>query len=275
MSEEIKTSKNDHQIRTVGIIGTGQIGTTLARLSVRAGIYVVLSNTRGPESLKSLVAELGPLAKAGSISEAIGAADIIVATIPLPNYRSLPADKLSGKIVIDTMNYYPIGYNIEELDNNKFTSSELVQQHLIGSEVVKAFNNIPYPHIALHARPKNDPGRTTIPIAGDDEAAKAAVEQFTNKIGYDTVDAGTLAESWRFEPMTPIYYWPYAPVVPEGSNDADARRIYQTTFVDPLRPTAAQQLLKETERKTPVGGRLDILPPIHLKLYEEFTQGRY
>lgn len=275
MSKEIKTSKNDHQIRTLGIIGTGQIGTTLARLSVRAGIYVVLSNTRGPESLKPLIAELGPLAKAGSINDAIDAADIVVATIPLSNYRSLPADKLSGKIVIDTMNYYPIGYNIEELDNNKFTSSELVQQHLIGSEVVKAFNNIPYPHIALHARPKNDPGRTTIPIAGNDEAAKAAVEQFINTIGYDTVDAGTLAESWRFEPMTPIYYWPYAPVVPEGSNDVDARRIYQTTFVDPLRPTAAQQLLKETERKTPVGGRLDILPPIHLKLYEEFTQGRY
>ncbi|GAB3921736.1 NADPH-dependent F420 reductase [Mucilaginibacter myungsuensis] len=275
MSQAKNTSENSYQISTVGIIGTGQIGTTLARLSVRAGINVVLSNSRGPESLRSLIAELGPLAKAGSISEAIEAADIVVATIPLPNYQSLPAGELAGKTVIDTMNYYPIGYNIEDLDNNKFTSSELVQQHLIGAEVVKAFNNIPYPHIALHARPQNDPGRTTIPIAGDDEEAKGAVEQFINTIGYDTVDAGPLAESWRFEPMTPIYYWPYAPVVPEGTPDAEARRIYQTTFVDPLRPAAAQTLLKETDRKVPVGGRLDILPPIHLKLYEEFTKGRY
>ena len=276
MSKVNKLKDNNISIKTIGFIGTAQIGGSLARLSVKAGFNVVLSNTRDPKRLDPFIKELGPLASAATIAEAIAAADLVVAAIPFPVYKSLPADLLAGKIVIETLNYYPLcGFNIQALDENKFTSSELVQQHLIESDVVKAFHNIGYPHISLHARPAGDPERTTVPIAGDDDDAKVLVEQFINAIGYDTVDAGSLAESWRIEPGTPIYYWPYAPPVPEGISEDEARELYLTQKVEPLRPEGALALIAETERQFPVGGRLDILPPIHLTINGEYANNRY
>jgi 8-hydroxy-5-deazaflavin:NADPH oxidoreductase len=203
---------------TVGTIGSGMIGGTVARLSVAAGHQVVLSNSRGPEALQELARELGPLARAGTGAQASGA-DIVVVAIPVRAYPSVPAGPLAGKTVIDTGNYYPQrDGHIAELDSGAATSSGLLQRHLSGSHVVKAFNNIFFRHLQFLARPAGAADRTFLPIAGDDPAAKQAVTAFLDSIGYGTVDGGSLAESWRQEPGTPVYGAPYGPfAVEEGT----------------------------------------------------------
>jgi len=204
---------------TVGFIGSGMIGSTVARLSVTAGHQVVLSNSRGPETLKDLADELGPLARAGTGEQAAADGDIVVVTIPLRAYRSVPAGPLVGKTVIDTTNYYPQrDGQIAELDSGSITSSELLQRHLPGSAVVKAFNNIYYRHLLSLARPAGAADRTFLPTAGDGPAAKQAVSAFLDSIGYGTVDAGPLADSWRQEPGSPVYGAPYGPFsLPAGT----------------------------------------------------------
>jgi 8-hydroxy-5-deazaflavin:NADPH oxidoreductase len=195
---------------TVGLIGSGNIGGTVARLALAAGYDVVLSNSRGPETLKELVDELGPHASAGTPVDAARAGDIVVVTIPLRAYPDVPVEPLAGKVVIDTNNYYPQrDGRIADLDDGTTTSSELLQRHLPGSTVVKAFNNIVFRHLLSQARPAGAPDRSALPIAGDDAGAKAAVTEFLDRIGYDAVDAGPLAESWRFQPDTPAYGNPY------------------------------------------------------------------
>ena len=130
-------------MKTIGLIGAGHIGSQVARLAVRSGYDVVIGNSRGPETLSDLVAELGPKARAATPLEAAKAGDIVVVTIPLKNYRSVPVEPLKGKIVIDTNNYYPQrDGQIRELDNESSTTSELLQAHLPASKVVMAFNHI-------------------------------------------------------------------------------------------------------------------------------------
>jgi len=195
---------------TLGLIGSGHIGGTLARLAVDAGHDVVLSNSRGPETLQDLVAELGPHARAGTTEEAAQAGDLVVVTIPLKNTDRLPADVLRGKIVIDTSNYYPQrDGQIAALDGQSTTTSGLVQSRLPGSRVVKAFNNINYLHLGSLQRATGSPERTSLPIAGDDEGAKSAVASFIDSLGYDAYDAGSLADSWRCDVGTPAYGNPY------------------------------------------------------------------
>jgi 8-hydroxy-5-deazaflavin:NADPH oxidoreductase len=191
---------------TVGLIGSGNIGGTVARLAVAAGYDVVLSNSRGPETLKDLVDELGPRARAGTPADAAEAGDLVVVTIPLRAYRSVPVEPLAGKVVIDTNNYYPQrDGHIPELDDESTTTAELLQRHLPTSKVVKGFNNIYFKHLLSLARPAGAPDRTALPIAGDDADAKARVTAFLDAIGYDTVDAGPLAEGWRFQRDTAAY----------------------------------------------------------------------
>ena len=144
---------------TIGLIGSGNIGGTVARLAVDAGYDVVLSNSRGPETLTDLVAELGPHARAATAAEAAAAGDIVVVTVPLKAYREVPVEPLRGKVVIDTNNYYPQrDGHIAELDDGSTTSSELLQAHLPESQVVKAFNNIYSGHLGSLQRPAGDPG---------------------------------------------------------------------------------------------------------------------
>lgn len=195
---------------TIGFIGSGHIGSTVARLAVEAGHDVVLSNSRGPETLADLVNELGPHARAATSDDAAATGDIVVVTIPLKAYRSVPAAPLAGKPVIDTMNYYPQrDGHIAELDNGSTTSSELLQTHLPSSHVVKAFNNIQFEHLGKLSRAAGDPERSALAIAGDDDTAKRAVTEFLDSIGYDAVDVGPLAEGWRYQPDTPAYGQPY------------------------------------------------------------------
>ena len=139
---------------TLGFIGSGHIGSTVARLAVKAGHNVVMSNSRGPETLAELVTDLGDQARAATAAEAARAGDVVVVTIPLRSYRDVPVDELAGKVVIDTMNYYPQrDGQIAALDDESSTSSELLQAHLPASQVVKGFNNIFFQHLADLAPP--------------------------------------------------------------------------------------------------------------------------
>ncbi len=204
---------------TIGLIGSGNIGSTLARLAIAAGHDVVLSNSRGPDTLTDLVAELGAKARAATATEAAEAGDLVVVTVPLKAYRDVPVEPLRGKVVIDTDNYYPDrDGHIAELDDESTTTSELLQAHLPDSHVVKAFNHIYFVHLAALARPAGDAERSALLIAGDDAAAKQTVATFLDEIGYDAHDVGPLAEGWRFQRDTPAYVMPYAT---PGAEDFD------------------------------------------------------
>lgn len=239
--------------KTLAFIGSGNVGGILARLAVAAGLDVVLSNSRGPESLAGLVAELGPRARAATVAEAAEAGDLVVVSIPLGAYEQIPAEPLAGKIVIDTLNYYPErDGRIAELDANELTSSELVQRHLADSRVVKAASNIVSSQLFSLARPSGAPDRSAMPIAGDD-AAKAEVVELLDILGYDAVDIGTLADSWRSEPGTPVYGKPYYGEVPKDvSLDKTMEWIFQTPGV----PTPADRVreLTATAVRGPAGG---------------------
>lgn len=196
---------------TWGFIGSGNIGSTVAQLAIAAGHDVVMSNSRGPESLAPLIARLGPHARAGTVAEAAAAGDVVVVTIPLKHYQDIPAEALRGKIVIDTMNYYPDrDGRFPELDSNSTTTSELLADHLPDSFVVKGFNNIFFQHLAVLARPSGAPDRSALAIAGDDEKAKTRVAELLDQIGYDTVDLGPLSEGWRTQRDTAAYGTMYA-----------------------------------------------------------------
>jgi predicted dinucleotide-binding enzyme len=202
---------------TVGIIGSGPLGLAVARLATQAGHQVVLSNSRGPETLADLVAELGPRASAATSEEAAVAGDLVVVSVPVKAFSHLPAASLAGKTVIDTCNYGAERDGpILELDGKTLTSSELLLHYLPDAGVVKAFNNIFYKHLVSLARPAGAADRSYLPIAADSAPAKAAVTEFIDSIGYGVVDTGPLADSWRQETGTPAWGTPYGPYSDES-----------------------------------------------------------
>jgi predicted dinucleotide-binding enzyme len=191
---------------TIGFIGSGHIGSQLARLAVKNGYDVVMSNSRGPETLAGLIKELGPKARAATSEEAAKAGDMVVVSVPLKNYRSVPVDPLVGKVVVDTNNYYPQrDGHMRELDDESTTTAELLQGHLPKSKVVKAFNHIYAADLTAHGLPKGTAGRRALVIAGNDPEAKANVTRLIDQFGFDVVDAGPLAEGWRIQRDTPGY----------------------------------------------------------------------
>lgn len=193
---------------TIGLIGSGMIGGTVARLAVAAGHDIVLSNRRGPDTLADLVAELGSRARAATPAEA---GEIVVVTVPLKAYKEVPVEPLRGKTVIDTNNYYPERDGaFAALDDGSTTVSELLQEHLPESHVVKAFNNISSVHLLELARPSGAPDRSALVIAGDDTASKRETSALLDSLGYDALDVGPLSEGWRFQKDTPAYGLPYA-----------------------------------------------------------------
>ena len=193
-------------MNTIGLIGAGHIGSQLARLAIANGYSVVISNSRGPETLSGLVAELGPKARAAAPAEAAKAGDIVVVTLPLKNYKTVPVEPLAGKVVIDTNNYYPQrDGQIPELDNESTTVSELLQAHLPKSKVVKAFNHLYAASLTTDGQPAGSNNRRALVIAGDDKDAKETVTRLIDQFGFDTVDVGPLKEGWRIQRDTPGY----------------------------------------------------------------------
>ena len=191
----------------IGIIGAGNIGGTLTRRLTALGHDVAVANSRGPESLADLAAVTG--AKAVTASEAARDKDVVIVTIPEKHIPDLPSGLFNGArdnlVVVDTGNYYPRQRDgrIGAIEDG-LTESRWVEQQL-GRPVVKAFNNIYAKHLMNLGKPAGDPGRIALPVAGDDTAAKAVVIRLIDELGFDVVDAGSIAESWRQQPGTPVY----------------------------------------------------------------------
>jgi predicted dinucleotide-binding enzyme len=182
----------------IGMIGAGNVGRTLAELFVRAGHEVTLSHKGPPEDLRDLVARLGERAHAATPEEAARVGDLVVLAIPFGRYRELHPDPFKGKIVIDATNYYPKrDGNFPDLDEGRLTSSERVAHHFAGARLVKAFNNLPMNVLKERARHKGAPDRIALPLSGDDPAAKRVVAQLIDKVGFDPVDLGGLADGGR------------------------------------------------------------------------------
>ncbi len=191
----------------IGIIGAGNIGGTLARRFSELGHEVVVANSRGPESLRDVAAETG--ATPVTAEQAARSGDVVVVTIPEKKIEGLPRDLFAGVpdsvVVIDTGNYYPRQRDgrIEEIEGGMPESVWVSKQ--LGRPVIKAFNDIYAEHLGNLGKPKGTPGRIALPVAGDDQRAKAVVMQLVDDLGFDPVDTGTLAESWRQQPGTPVY----------------------------------------------------------------------
>ncbi len=191
----------------IGIIGAGQIGGALTRRLTAVGHEVYVANSRGPASLADLARETG--AKPVTVREAARAGEVVVVTIPEKRIIDLPRDLFAGVpgevAVIDTGNYYPQERDgrIAEIEAGMAESRWVANR--LGRPVVKVFNNIYAQHLQERGRPAGSPGRIALPVAGDDKSAKETVMQLVNQIGFDTVDAGDLDESWRQQPGTPVY----------------------------------------------------------------------
>jgi 8-hydroxy-5-deazaflavin:NADPH oxidoreductase len=191
----------------IGIIGAGQIGGTLARRLTALGHEVSIANSRGPESLAGLARETG--ARPVTVREAARAGDVVIVTIPMKNIPLLPPDLFEGVpadvVVVDTGNYYPQQRDgrIDEIEEG-VTESRWVSERL-GRPVVKAFNNIYARHLLEQGKPRGTAGRIALPVAGDDRRAKDVIIRLLDQLGFDGVDAGTLDESWRQQPATPVY----------------------------------------------------------------------
>jgi predicted dinucleotide-binding enzyme len=191
---------------TIGIIGAGMIGGTLARRLAGLGHDVAIANSRGPESLAELTAETG--VRAVTAREAARAGSIVIVTIPQHAVQDLPGDLFAGVpasvVVVDTGNYYPSrDGRIAAIDQGQPESAWVAER--LGRPVVKAFNNIGFASLLEKGRPKGAPGRIAIPVAGDPPDARATVLELVEALGFDAVDAGDLAGSWRQQPGTPCY----------------------------------------------------------------------
>jgi predicted dinucleotide-binding enzyme len=191
----------------IGIIGAGNIGGALTRRFRAAGHEVSVANSRGPETLKDLARETG--AKGVTVEEAARDKDVVVVTIPLKAVPGLPRNVFSSAsknlVVIDTGNYYPQQRDgrIDAIENGTPESRWVEQQ--LGRPVVKAFNNIYAAHLQNNGKPAGTAGRIALPVAGDDARAKQVVMKLIDEIGFDAVDAGTMDESWRQQPDSPVY----------------------------------------------------------------------
>ena len=191
---------------TIGIIGAGNIGSQVARAAIAVGYDVVISNSRGPETLADLVDELGPKARAATAAEAAAAGDFAVVTVPFKNIYDVPAEPLAGKIVIDTNNYYfERDGRIPTLDRGLDTVSGALQRHLVESKVAKGFNHIMARDITTDGKPAGADDRRALATSSEFEEAAELVQRFYDELGFDTVNVGPLAESWRVERDQPAY----------------------------------------------------------------------
>lgn len=192
----------------IGIIGAGNIGGNLTRRLTALGHDVSVANSRGPHTLTALAEETG--ATPVPVSEAARGAEIVVVTVPLKAVPDLPAGLFDGAVdgfaVIDTGNYYPQQRDgrIAAIEDDGLTESRWTEQHL-GHPVIKAFNGTYADDLLDKPRPAGDPERIALPVAGDDEVAKKTVCRLIDELGFDTVDAGGIDDSWRQQPDTPVY----------------------------------------------------------------------
>jgi predicted dinucleotide-binding enzyme len=191
---------------TIGILGSGHVGSNLAKAAIAHGYDVVISNSQGPETITGLIQDLGPKARAATAAGAAAAGDFAIAAIPLTTIDQVPVEPLAGKVVIATINYFPgrLGH-VAEIDNGTTTAPGLLQTHLPTSKVVRAFSMIDAADMSGDGHPAGDPKRRALALAGDDPAAKQLVARLYNEFGFDAVDIGGLDESWRVDAGQPAF----------------------------------------------------------------------
>jgi 8-hydroxy-5-deazaflavin:NADPH oxidoreductase len=191
---------------TIGILGSGHVGSNLAEAAIAHGYDVVLSNSQGPDSLTGLVKELGPQARAATPAQAAAAGDFAIVAIPVTAIGQVPVEPLAGKVVIATINYFPQrDGHIAGIDNGTTTVPGLLQAHLPASRVVRAFSMINAGEMSGDGHPEGDPKRRALALAGDDPAAKQLVAGLYNEFGFDALDIGGLDESWRLDAGQPAF----------------------------------------------------------------------
>ncbi|MDV7353675.1 NAD(P)-binding domain-containing protein [Rhodococcus oxybenzonivorans] len=194
----------EHQ--TIAILGVGRVGAAIARQAIAAGYRVVVAASGPASDIELIVDAVIPGAVAASAAAAARDADVVVLAVPLHKYRTLPVDALAGKILVDAMNYWaPIDGDIAEFDDDPRTTSEIVQDFLRTSSVVKTLNHIGYHELEDHALPPGSPGRRALAIASDDKIASALVAEFVDRLGYDPVVVPGLAAGAAFAPGTDIF----------------------------------------------------------------------
>ncbi len=185
---------------TIGFIGAGHVGQSLAKAAIANGYDVVLSNNQDPDSLADVVKQLGPHASAATAAEAAERADFAVVAIPITTIDQVPVEPLASKVVIATINYFPdrLGH-IAEIDDGTTTAPGLLQAHLPKSKVVRAFSMIDAADMSEDGHPQGDPKRRALALAGDDPDAKKLVANLYDQLGFDALDLGDLDESWRVD----------------------------------------------------------------------------
>jgi predicted dinucleotide-binding enzyme len=194
------------RIRTIGILGVGKVGTVLARLAITAGFRVLIAGSGPVEKISLITQVLAPGADAVTAEAAIAGADVVILALPLGKYRTIQPALLRGKLVVDAMNYWwPIDGILPEFEDAATSSSEIVQSYLPGARLVKTFNHMGYHELDEDGRVPGDPERKALAIAGDDSDDVAAVAAVIDAMGFDAVQAGTLADGVRFEPKTELF----------------------------------------------------------------------
>ena len=191
----------------IGIIGAGFVGRALAKHALQCGHAVMVSNSRGPQTLSSTASALQCLS--GTVAEAAAFGDLVMLALPFHSIHTLPAPVLRGKVVVDATNYYPNRDGINpELERGETTTSQIVARHLLGANVVKAFNAILATDLEEHGRARKAPDRRALPVAGDDTVARQTVAAMVDAFGFDALDCGPLEDSWKFERARPGYCVP-------------------------------------------------------------------
>jgi predicted dinucleotide-binding enzyme len=188
----------------IGIIGSGRLGTAVAKAALTAGYEVRIANSKGPESLKLITSVLLPGAKPCTVEDVVSLSDMIIFAIPLNKYRLLPHDLFKGKLIIDAMNYWPPTEGaIQEFETQ--SSSEFIQSFFKDSIVIKSLNHVAYNELKQHSLPDHKKGRRIILLAGNDVAAKHLVEEFIDSIGFESYDMGELKNGVKFQPDTILF----------------------------------------------------------------------